>query len=509
MTTNSCAVPTCNTGRKSVKEKCSVFKVPSKRELREKWIAAIPGIFYLKSSQFVCEKHFPERFIRRKWIKYDANGRIVAEAPYSRVRLDPSAVPSEFDNINEVGNLNVADGFIERHNRKEHNYCVTKETPTFEAESTPVAVAIETPSSSDHDPIERSSIQDVSINEMALDPVMNDSAEPMQDEPIQDDRAPETSGCKFNFSEVTLSCTTEGRTESILIPKPWTVSELSTDNAAVLFSYVTPKVDNGENVPVIQRLVKLDPNKQLRYFVYGRVVHECKLLQVLDSIDLLPQALENFKNMNLCNGLGSINEHHLSLNSVFKDGVDYWRDRDCTLISKWKRCACCIKMRAVVLKRESRSKTEKSLKRVHQASNPIDQRKINALRKRNERIRRIQQRTRKRIHLLEGSLKEKAAEIALIRNQTLINRCSKLKIPATQQTALQEIIAAAGKNGKNRRYGEQWIMLCLLMNIRSPSFYEYLRNNNVLPLPCSRTIRDYFSLVDLKCGFDKDFAKLL
>ncbi|XP_046411774.1 uncharacterized protein LOC124175492 [Neodiprion fabricii] len=509
MTTNSCAVPTCNTGRKSVKEKCSVFKVPSKRELREKWIAAIPGIFDLKSSQFVCEKHFPERFIRRKWIKYDANGRIVAEAPYSRVRLDPSAVPSEFDNINEVGNVNVADGFIERHNRKEHNYCVTKETPTFEAESTPVAVAIETPSSSDHDPIERSSIQDVSTNEMALDPVMNDSTEPMQDEPIQDDRAPETSGCKFNFSEVTLSCTTEGRTESILIPKPWTVSELSTDNAAVLFSYVTPKVDNGENVPVIQRLVKLDPNKQLRYFVYGRVVHECKLLQVLDSIDLLPQALENFKNMNLCNGLGSINEHHLSLNSVFKDGVDHWRDRDCTLISKWKRCACCIKMRAVVLKRESRSKTEKSLKRVHQASNPIDQRKINALRKRNERIRRIQHRTRKRIHLLERSLKEKAAEIALIRNQTLINRCSKLKIPTTQQTALQEIIAAAGKNGKNRRYGEQWIMLCLLMNIRSPSFYEYLRNNNVLPLPCSRTIRDYFSLVDLKCGFDKDFAKLL
>ncbi|XP_024893893.1 uncharacterized protein LOC112468779 isoform X2 [Temnothorax curvispinosus] len=64
-------------------------------------------------------------------------------------------------------------------------------------------------------------------------------------------------------------------------------------------------------------------------------------------------------------------------------------------------------------------------------------------------------------------------------------------------------------NDKSRRYEEEWIMLCLLMNIRSPGYYEFLRKNNVLPLPCHRTIRSYFSLVDMKCGFDEEFAKLL
>jgi len=52
-------------------------------------------------------------------------------------------------------------------------------------------------------------------------------------------------------------------------------------------------------------------------------------------------------------------------------------------------------------------------------------------------------------------------------------------------------------------------MLCVLMNIRSPGYYEFLRKNNVLPLPCTRTIREYFSLINMKCGFDESFSKLL
>lgn len=52
-------------------------------------------------------------------------------------------------------------------------------------------------------------------------------------------------------------------------------------------------------------------------------------------------------------------------------------------------------------------------------------------------------------------------------------------------------------------------MLCILMNIRSPGYYEFLRRNNVLPLPCARTIRGYFSMINLKCGFDHGFLQLL
>lgn len=52
-------------------------------------------------------------------------------------------------------------------------------------------------------------------------------------------------------------------------------------------------------------------------------------------------------------------------------------------------------------------------------------------------------------------------------------------------------------------------MLCLMMNIRSPGYYQFLRMNNILPLPCKRTIRRYLSLINMKCGFDEEFMKLL
>lgn len=47
------------------------------------------------------------------------------------------------------------------------------------------------------------------------------------------------------------------------------------------------------------------------------------------------------------------------------------------------------------------------------------------------------------------------------------------------------------------------------MNIRSPEYYEFLRKNGILSLPCTRTIRGYFSIINAKCGFDDQFAKLL
>ena len=49
----------------------------------------------------------------------------------------------------------------------------------------------------------------------------------------------------------------------------------------------------------------------------------------------------------------------------------------------------------------------------------------------------------------------------------------------------------------------------MLMNIRSKGYYEFLRDNNIIPLPCTRTVRDYMTLIDNKCGFDQDFFKLL
>lgn len=47
------------------------------------------------------------------------------------------------------------------------------------------------------------------------------------------------------------------------------------------------------------------------------------------------------------------------------------------------------------------------------------------------------------------------------------------------------------------------------MFYRSPSTYKFLRDQQILPLPCTRTIRRYLSLTKTGCGFDTNFFLLL
>jgi len=105
------------------------------------------------------------------------------------------------------------------------------------------------------------------------------------------------------------------------------------------------------------------------------------------------------------------------------------------------------------------------------------------------------------------SLKNKEDQMVRIEETMFDDKCLELNVPATQKAVMKEIIGAAKTSAKGRRYTEEWIMLCMLMNIRSPGYYEFLRRNNVLPLPCTRTIRGYFSLINMKCGFEEFFCK--
>jgi len=45
----------------------------------------------------------------------------------------------------------------------------------------------------------------------------------------------------------------------------------------------------------------------------------------------------------------------------------------------------------------------------------------------------------------------------------------------SQRTLILECFPASKvEKSKSRRYSENWLMLCLLLNIRSPSTYNYL-----------------------------------
>ena len=70
---NSCIVPKCKINYKSSKVKLSIFKVPNDEIVRKKWENAIFGMNKLNPRHYVCEKHFSEECIRRKFVDIEYN----------------------------------------------------------------------------------------------------------------------------------------------------------------------------------------------------------------------------------------------------------------------------------------------------------------------------------------------------------------------------------------------------------------------------------------------------
>ncbi|KAL4089744.1 hypothetical protein QTP88_024716 [Uroleucon formosanum] len=92
----------------------------------------------------------------------------------------------------------------------------------------------------------------------------------------------------------------------------------------------------------------------------------------------------------------------------------------------------------------------------------------------------------------------------------------KNKMAAISESTLEKIIkdfnipsSAKLKNSKNRRYSENWMLLCLLFQIRSPTRYIFLKDQNILPLLCVSTISKNLLAIKINCGFDPNLFKLL
>ncbi|KAH6942676.1 hypothetical protein HPB50_009227 [Hyalomma asiaticum] len=97
-------------------------------------------------------------------------------------------------------------------------------------------------------------------------------------------------------------------------------------------------------------------------------------------------------------------------------------------------------------------------------------------------------------------------KIKSLTDTQVLNLAKEAGFPENYCMLLAECLAAAKVPAKQgRRYTDDWLLLCLLLNIRTPSGYRFLREHNILPLPCVKTIRKYISNVGMRCGFNEDF----
>lgn len=94
---NKCFAPNCTSGYKSNPEKFSLFKGPSDTLRLEKWRQAIPRADRLFTDKdFLCEKHFEEHFILRRWRGEMSSGELVLDVPRGKLTLVKSAIPTLF-----------------------------------------------------------------------------------------------------------------------------------------------------------------------------------------------------------------------------------------------------------------------------------------------------------------------------------------------------------------------------------------------------------------------------
>lgn len=86
------------------------------------------------------------------------------------------------------------------------------------------------------------------------------------------DRTFDISNVTINAREVIISSFISGN-NSITIPKSWGVTEFSEEGKrSLILSYFIKKHGNHMQGPLIEKIVMIDTNKKLRYYVYGRSV---------------------------------------------------------------------------------------------------------------------------------------------------------------------------------------------------------------------------------------------
>ncbi|XP_053597694.1 uncharacterized protein LOC103572487 [Microplitis demolitor] len=82
------------------------------------------------------------------------------------------------------------------------------------------------------------------------------------------------------------------------------------------------------------------------------------------------------------------------------------------------------------------------------------------------------------------------------------------KMPEQQQNAIREIINVSKCKSRNgHRYSKDW-MMCMLLHMKSPTTFRFIRDNNILPLSCPSTIRKQLSKIPISCGFDEAFFEV-
>ncbi|CAH1712291.1 unnamed protein product [Aphis gossypii] len=236
---------------------------------------------------------------------------------------------------------------------------------------------------------------------------------------------------------------------------------------------------------------------------------------VIKNIEDLKLYLYTLDEIKFCQGAVSSTNYpdiRASFGTQYIESNGYWRHNKCLIVlnddnSKCNVCSWCKRLVYSIQKKHTNLLNKKTIRTFYSPNkNKIHQRLLkstNIIRKKNKR-------TQIKKKVLQNQLNQMKNEMKNITEKNLDELLMKSNISPGQCEMVKEIYSASKvKNPKNRRYNENWMLLCLLFQIRSPGGYKFLREQNLLPLPCVTTLRKHLLAVKIGCGFDEKFFKLL
>lgn len=231
-------------------------------------------------------------------------------------------------------------------------------------------------------------------------------------------------------------------------------------------------------------------------------------LRVIDnikSVEDLQMLIVNLTKIKRCHGSVQYEKYpNTKVKCIKKDEIfKKYRHYDCELVTlNENSCMVCRKV-SNALRVESHRNKLLSEKKTH--SSTLSNIKVRHERKR-QKIYKLQIKLKKTREKLM-TLQEKYNKLSENAIQEALDKCN---LGGTMKAMIEECF----KLGKHqdchgRRYSGDWLLTCLLINIRSPSTYKFLRVNNILPLPSPTTIRRYLAMIKMKCGLDDNFFKAM
>jgi len=281
-------------------------------------------------------------------------------------------------------------------------------------------------------------------------------------------------------------------TYDILCAEAAAVCPYGWNKVCVSHDYVSfGKIDiiNGQMLVTVSVSISKDMKVQVFHKGVPAAIWNCSEIKSRQQLDAVFQRVDMSHECP-----GNADKHLLKAVSKSRIGIlnfsGVWRHSCCTQLTvESVRCIPCRKLRRILKAAALRKNVVKKLRR-----QALRLRTVHRLQKRVAFCRLMATRLN---HQLKSARGQKLDE--LIKD-----------LPPNQQLAVKHCFRQLSvRSPKGMRYDHQWILGCILLRIKSPKAYAYLRDHCFLSLPSPSTLTRYIDVVHVETGISTEMIDIL